>query len=317
MSHHGACHYLAAAGAAAAALMITTGQAASAAPAVPGQVPGTAAVTGITMHDTTSGMQSMARTSATGTWVIAQVTQSGRGGLTRAQHAARGDLTLSHVSGGRTVSWMYLHGFGHGESIAIQPDPGGFWVWAEARATLSHTPFPGDAFGTQVARFRWRSGATITPSAAGVQVFSPVPGSYYMTPSLDLADGLIGIRYADAAGAVHVITYDLAAFTARSYVPVTRTGLPPPGGTDQGWALLPGRTTAVLTGDHYTAANPPPGDTVITWYDTAGKIAARAADHVAAGDAYREPEGLTTAAGLLCSGFTSGGATARRASIYC
>lgn len=307
----------AAALAAVTAALITAAAPASAATA-PGTVPGTAAVTRAVMHGTTSGMQSEARTSATGTWIIAQVTQSGRRGLTQAQHGAAGDLTLSHVSGGKTVSWMYLRGFGHGESVAVQPSARGFWVWAEAKSTLSHTPFPGDAFGTRVARFRWRAGATIWPSSRGVQVFDPVPGSYYVTPSLDLADGLIGIRYMDAAGAVHVVTYGLGQFTARHYEPVTSITLPPPPGTDQGWALLPGgKTVAVLTGDHYTAANPAPGDTVITWYGSSGAVTASAADQVAASLSYREPEGLTVAGGSLCSGFTSGGSSARRASVYC
>jgi hypothetical protein len=302
-----------------AALALPWPAVATAAALAPGTIPATRVATSIPLRDPKVGMQSMARTSATGSWMIAQVSQSGRGNRTTAQHAAAGDMTVSHVSaaGTQVLSYMYLRGFGHGESIGITAASPGLYLWAESNATLTNTPFPGDAFGTRIARIKWAAGTTVTPSSPTVKVYNPLPGNYYLTPSIDADDNLIGVRYMDPAGGVHVAVYDLDAFTAGAFTPLRTIDLPAPPGTDQGWALLPGGdTVAVLTGDHYTDTNPSPGNTKITWYDSSGAVTAQSADLVNPGMVFREPEGLTVAGGVLYSGFTSGNSPDHRANIY-
>jgi hypothetical protein len=277
----------------------------------------TAVITGVTLHDRRKGMQAFARIPGGG-WIFTQVSQTGRAGHTAAWHAARGDLTLSHVTGdgGRVVGWMYLRGFGHGQSVSVQPATDGLWVWVEAVSVRGPGANP-NGYGTQVARFRWRPGATITPWTAGVELYDPVPGAVHVSPSLSLADELAAVRYMTADSKIHVAVYPLAAFLARDYTPAAVIDEPPPGGTVQGWALLPGgQQVALLTGTATTAANPPPGDTRILTYGADGLISAEPVT-AAPGLPWREPEGIQPApGGAVLSGFASRRRLGRVANIY-
>jgi hypothetical protein len=258
-------------------------------------------------------MQGFARTSPDGTWIFAQVTQDGRFGRSEDWHHAHGDLTLTHVSedGTRVLSWMYLKGFGHGQSVAITHAHPGLWIWLEAVAE----PSGADAFGTRIARFKWSAGKTITPTSAGVELYDPNPGTSLNAPAI--AGSLIAAQYRDTAGGVHVAVYPVAGFLARNYTATVRLTRPEPPGTSQGWGLLPGGTQVVwLTGTRTTGANPPPGNTFLTTWD-AGGVTGQQLVTDAPGMAWREPEGVHIGGGLVCYGFASGEPGAHRANVYC
>jgi hypothetical protein len=242
--------------------------------------------------------------------------QDGRFGQSHTYHLQHGDLTLTHLDGGgRIMSWMYLLGFGHGETISVQAAHPGLWIWVEAVSARGPTAFA-DGFGTQIARFRWQAGATIRPLSPGVELYNPNPGTFHNAPSLRLADGLVAARYMTADAHEHTAVYELGGFLAHRYVPVRVLDRPSYPGTGQGWALMPGgETIARLTGDHYSPANPPPGDTQLTIYD-AGGIVSQEPILDGLDLSWREPEGVQPAAGQICYGFASGPATGRRASIY-
>lgn len=272
----------------------------------------------IALHDSTV-MQGFAAAPGP-SWIFSQLTQDGRAGLTGAQHAARGDITLTRAGpAGKIWGWMFLSGFGHGISVAVQPRPGGFWVWTET-AAVPDVHDPAHGYGTKIARFAWAPGATLSMSSPGVEVFGPNPGATHQTVSLDLAHGLIAERYVSVTlGVPRIAVYRLADFTAHTYPALRRITVPPSvaAQTSQGWAILPGGTeVAYLTGDPYTGTNPPPGNAELTVFGAGGVVSVTPLTE-GAGLVYREPEGVTVAAGRLCHGFASGPAGARRASIYC
>jgi hypothetical protein len=266
------------------------------------------------LHDGTV-MQAFARPSATGSWYFAQVTEGGRFGQSHDFHLAHGDLTLTHLAadGTRVLSWMFLRGFGHGVSIATELDDGGAWIWIEAVSANDPDGVNPDGFGTKVARFRWKAGATIT--AAAVALYDPHPRTLRNGPSL--AGPLVAARYTTLDGEHATDVYGKAAFLARDFSePLAHLPKPPGMGTGQGWRLLPGGDRiALLTGDAYSPSNPPPGNATMTIYDAAGVVSS---EHLTAGAAltWHEPEGVAIIGGRLCYGLASGDAGARRATVY-
>lgn len=78
-----------------------------------------------------------------------------------------GDLwiTKTDVAGGE-LGAMKLRGFGHGVQIGVEPSGSGTYLWTESHAT-------GSGFGSRMARFAFRDGATITPDSPGVQDRTP------------------------------------------------------------------------------------------------------------------------------------------------
>ena len=276
---------------------------------------------GVTLRDKRSGMQSFARIPGGG-WLFTQVTQ-GRPGTAR-WHSRRGDLTLSCVAddGSRVLSWMHLKGFGHGQSVSVQPATDGLRIWVEAVSVQGPDTNP-NGYGTQIARFTWAPRRTITPWSPGVELYDPVPRCFRVSPSLSAADHLIGARYMTDDSKHHVAVYPLDRFLARDYTPVrviAEPPPPPPRPTPQGWALLPGGTRVVLlTGDHYPAAGPPPGNTKLKVYGAGGITQQAVTD--APGLRFREPEGVQPGpAGQVCYGFASRPRRRRlsmRANIYC
>jgi hypothetical protein len=289
-------------------------------PAATPAATGTRILGQVELHDAASVMQGFARTGPTGSWITTQVMQTGRFGLSHAYHLAHGDLTLTHLSAtGKTVfSWMYLRGFGHGQVISLQPrDGGGFWVWAEAVSKQGPGGDP-NGFGTQIARFKWVAGRTITPTSAGVRLYDPHPGTWRNSAQLSPGGGQIAVHYTSGDGGAATDVYGLEDFLAHRYNPVLHiphpAGLPPYG---QGWALMPtGDRIAWYTGTAYSAASPPPGNTRITVYGTGGVISQTFITD-GLGLTFREPEGIQVIGGRLCYGFASGPASGRRASVYC
>ena len=108
-------------------------------------------------------MQSFAYDPAHRVWMFAQ--------LTWGKPASAGDLTLTRVSAsGARLGWMHLAGFGHGLSIGIDGS-GGIWTETHAVAEPARGWALAGSYGSQIARFAWRNGATLTP--AMVERFGP------------------------------------------------------------------------------------------------------------------------------------------------
>jgi hypothetical protein len=268
----------------------------------------------VRLHDSTV-MQAFARTSPAGSWITAQVSQAGRGGHSHAYHVQHGDLTLTHLDAtGRELSHMFLRGFGHGQSIAVQPAHPGLWIWVEAVSRRGPDSFP-DGFGTQVARFQWEPGRTLWPGTDGVTLFDPHPGTWRVSPSV--AGDLIGVKYLTTDGDAATSVHGLDVFQGGDYAPlriIPRPAHLPP--TGQGWALLDGgEQVAWLTGEHYSTSNPPPGDAVLTVYGAGGIVSQQPLTD-GLGLSWREPEGIQVLGGEVYYGFAAGQAGRRRASIY-
>jgi hypothetical protein len=296
--------------AALAAVVLT---AACAAPAAQGRaaavpVPSRAVFTGLALRDP-SVMQSFAYDPAHKTWIFAQ--------LTWGKPASAGDLTLTRVSAsGARLGWMHLAGFGHGLSIGAEPCGASTCVWAEVHAVAE--PALGwalaGAYGNQVARFAWRNGATIAWDSAGVERFGVNANAPEQTPSVDAADGLIGVQYWSAGLRVfRWAVYSLAAFKQHRYTALARFTVPRAlgGGVEQGWALA----SRSQVGNWQGTAG---GAATFSTVSTAGVLTSRVTSTAGAGLSYREPEGMARAGpGNLCTGFASGAAGARRANVYC
>ena len=259
--------------------------------------PSAAVFTGLSLADP-SVMQSFAYDPAHRVWVFAQ--------LTWGKPASAGDLTLTRVSAsGARLGWMHLRGFGHGLSIGIDGS-GGIWTETHATAEPARGWALAGSYGSQIARFAWRNGATLTP--AMVERFGPNANAPEQTPSVDAADGLIAVQYWSAGlRAFRWAVYSLAAFRAHRYTALARFTVPAAisGGVEQGWALA----SRTQVGNWQGAASPGTYSAV----STSGTLLA-----TAAGAGSGEPEGMARAGpGNLCTGTASGPAGARRANVYC
>ena len=196
-------------------------------------------------------------------------------------------------------------GFGHGLSIGVDA-AGGIWTETHAVAEPARGWALAGSYGSQIARFAWRNGATLTP--AMVERFGSNANAPEQTPSVDAADGLIAVQYWSAGlHAFRWAVYSLAAFRQHRYTALARFTVPAAisGGVEQGWALA----SRTQVGNWQGAASPGTYSAV----STSGTLLGRAA-----GAGSGEPEGMTRAGpGNLCTGTATGPAGARRANVYC
>ena len=286
---------------AAAALTAACGTARPAAAQATPAPPSVAVFTNLALADP-SVMQSFAWDGTHRVWVFAQ--------LTWGRPASSGDLTLTRVSAsGARLGWMHLRGFGHGLSIGIDGS-GGIWTETHATAEPARGWALAGSYGSQIARFAWRNGATLTP--AMVERFGPNANAPEQTPSVDAADGLIAVQYWSVSlKAFRWAVYSLAAFRAHHYPALARFTVPATisGGVEQGWALASRTQVANWQG----TATGAPGNATLATVSAAGTLLSRVRVTIPG-----EPEGMTRAgAGNLCTGFASGAAGARRANVYC
>ena len=296
----------------AAAVLALAAGCASAAPAQAAlpAAPSVAVFTGLPLRDATV-MQSFAWDPVHRVWIFAQ--------LTWGRPASAGDLTLTRVSAaGKRLGWMHLAGFGHGLSIGAEPCGANTCVWTEVHAVAE--PARGWAlagsYGNQVARFTWRSGATLAWNSSGVERFGVNAGAPEQTPSVNAAAGLIAVQYWSVAlRAFRWAVYSLAAFRQHRYTALARLTVPAAiarnGRTEQGWALA-SRTTLV----NWQGEAKPASDATFSTVTTSGAVAS-VLSTAGAGLSFREPEGAAMAGTAACTGFASGPAGARRANVYC
>src|SRR5690606_24631996 len=109
------------------------------------------------MHSS-SVPQSFAFHPQTGEIFVLQVESTNEYGSWK-EHNSRGDLSLTHLSpdGSEILGHMYLRGFGHGVSMAVEADGNDVYIWTEVDAQ----PAGESARGNKLGRFRYEPGGIL------------------------------------------------------------------------------------------------------------------------------------------------------------
>ncbi len=226
------------------------------------------------------------------------------------QHSAHGDLELTRLSAdGKTVlGHMGLEGFGHGVSIGVEPAGADVYLWTEAD---SRPNAEGAGRGSRLGRFRFADGQTLRSADPSVAKYAPIPDAEQVTPSVNLADGVLMERYLSAAQQFRLALFRLTDVKAGGHpVPRHDVAMPTGLGTFQGYCTQ-GDRVYLFTGEAYGAGNPPPGNAELSCVDwSTGRIVARTRTDIFGEQIHREPEGMAirldaTRGPLLCFGFAS------------
>ncbi|MEU9236125.1 phage baseplate protein [Streptomyces subrutilus] len=252
------------------------------------------------------------------------------------ERAKYGDLCVTRLDlTGAIIGRMFLKGFGHGVSIAVEPSGNSAYLWTETESVEAPDPnYPSDpskniGWGSKIGRFEFANGTVLTNDSHKITKHTPVAGADRTTIAIDPVNSRLVVRYR-LSGAFHFGLYDLAAFRSGTYTQLahvlqpTDIASPPP---FQGFTSL-GQYLYLLEGSAYSTGNPAPGNTyqsVINW-NTGGRVERRLSE---AGKSllFREPEGLaiqipntaTPAAARLVTGFASYASTTdtnKKASFY-
>ncbi|MFF0045204.1 Tat pathway signal sequence domain protein [Streptomyces sp. NBC_01620] len=217
------------------------------------------------------------------------------------ERAKYGDLCITRLDlTGAEIGRMYLKGFGHGVSIAVEPSGNSAYLWTETSSVEAPDPnYPNDpskniGWGSKIGRFKFANGSVLTADSSKVTTFSPVAGADRTTIAIDPVNKRLAVRYR-LSGAFQFGLYDLTAFTAGTYTQLAHVMQPtdianPP--SFQGFTTF-GQYLYLLEGEAYSASNPDPGNTyqsVIDW--NTGTRADRRLSAAGSSLAYREPEGL-------------------------
>lgn len=226
-----------------------------------------------------------------------QVIQSGRqlpgesSPIPWATRGARGDLAISRVSPeGALQDHMYVRRFDHGAGLGVENIEGRSWLWMAYDA--EERPSGSNAHGRYICRFPYEANATLDVGGASIEVYDPVPEATSVTPSLDLPNQQVGVRYIQN-GAPRYRVYSLTNFLSRNFdvyvydVPQRETSL------FQSWTLS-GRYIYQFHGQPYGENNPSPGNARFVIADTATGATLRNAPFYRFPDlTTREPEALT------------------------
>ncbi|TDD27639.1 teichoic acid biosynthesis protein C [Kribbella turkmenica] len=238
--------------------------------------------------------------------------RSGRPGST-------GDLTLTRLSlAGDVLGHMYLTGFGHAVSIGAETVGRTTYLWTETDVDTAN------GRGRQIARFRWRDGATLTKDSPGLRKWKPVAAGSVFTPSVDQQHGRLGVRYSMPDG-MHLNVYSLSAARAGDFsAPLVSFKQPTvTAGIDfQGWALH-GSYAYFWEGEAHAGVFDPALVTSKLWcFDMNNGQVVESARVLDGPDlTHREAEGLAVHVGprgqaQLCFGFASGVTGDRRANLF-
>jgi len=231
-----------------------------------------------------------------------------------------GNLVLTKLNqSGTKLGYMTLKGFGHGVAMGVELAGSTPWIWTETDANTD------SGYGRAVTRFKFTNKQTLTYGVSSLTAYRAHSGSTSNTPSIDMLNGRIAIRYRTGSDMNYKV-FKLADFKAKNYTPLhtfKQTGI---GSSEvfQGWCLH-GDYVYQLAGTCYTSesgANPPSahGNTYVSSIDIrTGKQHERKRTEAAYSLSYREPEGLAVQTGSqnrLHMGFASGASGARKCSLY-
>lgn len=243
---------------------------------------------------------------------------------TGTQRSAQGDLCVTRLDwGGTIIGRMYLLGFGHGVSIAVEPSGNSAYLWTEVEAGTPDSN--GDAYGAKIARFKFANGAVLTKNSSALTKYSPVAGSTNTTVAIDPVNNRLAHRY-NLSGTWKYSLYNLSDFKAGTFTELATVSQPSGLGTFQGYTTL-GQYLYLLDGTAYSSTNPDPGNayhTIVDW--NTGNQVGRRLTEAGTSLSYREPEGLaiqipdtaTPTAARLLTGFASGAdaSAPKQASFY-
>lgn len=235
-----------------------------------------------------------------------------------ASRSARGDLCITRLDwGGNEIGRMYLRGFGHGVSIAVEPSGNSAYLWTECDVDMTKAAdSAGNRYGTRIARFKFANGAVLTNASAALTKYTPVAGATNTTVAIDPVNSRIAHRY-NLGGTWKYALYDLATFKSGGapLATVSQAG-ELTGVTFQGYTAY-GQYLYTIDGEAY--GNPGSvegtGNTYITCVDwNTGATVDRQLTKAGYTLSYREPEGLAIqipdtanmAAVRLHMGFASG-----------
>lgn len=254
-------------------------------------------------------MQSFAFNNTNGDIYVAQVEGSDSLG-TWSQHWANGDLELTRLSadGNTILGHMYLEGFGHGVSIGVEPMASAVYMWTEVD---SQPNSEGSGRGTKLGRFLFTNGQTLYHSDASITKYSPVANVTQVTPSVNMAEGMLMERYVTASNQFRLALFRLNDVKAGGTPSALRDIAIPTGlGTFEGDCTY-GNHVYLFTGTAYSDTNPPPGNAELYCLDwDTGAVVQHAHTDAFGDQIYREPEGMAirldgTGQPKLCFGFSS------------
>ncbi|NOU94060.1 Tat pathway signal sequence domain protein [Paenibacillus sp. LMG 31456] len=246
---------------------------------------------------------------------MVQITNAGQklGTETRtygsAERSIKGDLTVTKLSAeGTILGNMYLIGFGHGVSIGVEPVGTTAYLWTEVDAVADKSE-PNNGFGTKIARFPFVDNQVLLNTDPSITKFAPVSGADRTTVNIDMANGLLTMRYRLNETLFHFSVFNLAEVKAGTYKPLVTVDQPTGLGVFQGFASY-GSYLYLLDGTAYNLNTNPTGNTYITTVNlNTGVQVDRAMINAENSLLFREPEGMaiqivgTTV--RLCFGFGS------------
>jgi hypothetical protein len=228
------------------------------------------------------------------------------------------DLCINQLSfAGDRLGYMHLRGFGHGVSIGVQPVGSDSYLWTEVDAS--------GEWGTQLARFKYSAGTTLTNTSSALQKHKPITGVDHTTCAVDPLNNRLVMRYNNGSQ-FRFAVYDLADVANGDYSNRLADIAQPSGlGTFQGYTMY-GSYLYLYDGEAYGTTNPAPpdgdGNTYVTSVDVnTGAVVQRFLSKAGSTLSYREPEGMAiyqTVAGetRLFLGFASGATGSRQCNMF-
>ncbi|NHN29963.1 phage baseplate protein [Paenibacillus agricola] len=228
---------------------------------------------------------------------------------TSAERALKGDLTVTKLSStGTILGKMYLIGFGHGVSIGVEPVGTTAYLWTEVDA-VSDVYDVYNGYGTQLARFPFVNNQVLVSTSSSLTKYAPVAGADRTTVNIDMANGLLTMRYRLDETFFHYSVFNLAQLKMGTFKPLATADQPTGLGTFQGFVSY-GSYLYLLDGNAYNATTNPTGNTYITTVNlNSGLQVDRELTNAGNSLLFREPEGMsiqvvgTTV--RLCFGFGS------------
>ena len=231
---------------------------------------------------------------------------------TSAERALKGDLTLTKLSlTGEILGKMHLIGFGHGVSIGVEPVNTTAYLWTEVDAATDSSDTL-NGYGTKLARFPFTNNQVLVNTDPSLVKYAPVAGADRTTVNIDMAHGLLTMRYRIGEPGSRVMkfnTYRLADVKAGNFTPLATVNQPSGMGTFQGFASY-GNYLYLLDGNPYDAVTNPTGNTYLTTVNlNTNSQVARTKTDAGSSLLFREPEGMSIqiagSSARLCFGFGS------------
>ncbi|SFL22875.1 hypothetical protein SAMN03159341_104130 [Paenibacillus sp. 1_12] len=229
---------------------------------------------------------------------MVQITNAGQklGTETRiynsAERSIKGDLTVTKLStDGTILGKMYLIGFGHGVSIGVEPVGTTAYLWTEVDAVADKHE-PNNGFGTKLARFPFVDNQVLVNTDPSIAKYAPVAGADRTTVNIDMANGLLTMRYRLNETLFHFSVFNLNDVKAGNFKPLATVDQPTGLGVFQGFASY-GSYLYLLDGTATNVNTNPNGNTYITTVNlNTGLQVDRALINAGKELLFREPEGM-------------------------